>query len=106
MSHLVIDEQTALAFDTGVRRDASIHAVMLFARYVPDLTPHLAYLMPVIVARGVAEGMMYDPEHQLFVHDVEGHDAFKRCVSRMSSTRCSCSRSSRGSRACTSLAKS
>lgn len=50
--------------------------------HVPDLTPHLAYLFPVVMARGVSAGSLYDPELQLFVHDSDDHEAYKRCVTR------------------------
>lgn len=47
---------------------------------MPDLTPHLAYLFPIVMARGVPPGSLYDAEVQLFIHDIEAHDAYKRYV--------------------------
>ena len=61
-----------------MRREASIRAVMVFVENVSDLTPHLAYLFPVLMARGVPMGSMYDPELELFVHDEKEHEAYKR----------------------------
>lgn len=63
-----------------LRREASIHAVTLFVEHVADLTPHLAYLFPILMARGVPTGSLYDPELELFVHDNDEHEAYKRCV--------------------------
>lgn len=65
-----------------LRREASIHAVTLFVEHVSDLTPYLAYLFPVLMARGVPMGSLYDPGLELFVHDNDEHDAYKRCVAR------------------------
>ncbi|CAM9489910.1 unnamed protein product, partial [Scytosiphon promiscuus] len=62
----------------GCSREASIQAVTLFVGNVSDLTPHLAYLFPVLVARGVPMGSLYDPALQLFVHDNDEHEAYKR----------------------------
>ena len=61
-----------------MRREASIRAVTLFVENVSDLTPHLAYLFPVLMARGVPLGSMYDPELELFVYDNTEHEAYKR----------------------------
>lgn len=61
-------------------REASISVVTLFVKHVADLTPHLAYLFPVLMARGVPAGSRYDPDLELFVHDSNDHDAYKRCV--------------------------
>lgn len=52
----------------------------LFVENVSDLTPYLAYLFPVLVARGVPTGSLYDPALELFVHDSDEHEAYKRCV--------------------------
>lgn len=62
-----------------LRREASIRAVSLFVEHVSDLTPHLAYLFPVLMARGVPAGSLYDPVLELFVHDNSEHEAYKRC---------------------------
>ncbi|CAM9297184.1 unnamed protein product [Ectocarpus sp. 12 AP-2014] len=59
-------------------REASIKAVALFMEHVPDLTPHLAYLFPVLMARAVPAGSLYDPSLELFVHDNDEHEAYKR----------------------------
>lgn len=61
-------------------RESAIRAVTLFVDHVPDLTPHLAHLFPVVMARGVPVGSLYDAELQLFIHDTEEHDAYKRCA--------------------------
>ncbi|CAM9154418.1 unnamed protein product, partial [Pylaiella littoralis] len=59
-------------------REACIQAVTLFVEHVPDLTPYLAYLYPVLMARGVPMGSLYDPGLEIFVHDSDEHDAYKR----------------------------
>ena len=59
-------------------REASIQAVTLFVEHVPDLTPHLAYLFPILMARGVPAGSLYDPSLELFVHDNDENEAYKR----------------------------
>lgn len=74
-----IDNDVVSRFVLSVRESA-IHAVTLFLDHVPDLTPHLAYLLPVVMARGVPAGSLYDPELQFFVHDAEDHAAYKRWV--------------------------
>lgn len=63
-----------------LRREACIQAVTLFVEHVPDLTPYLAYLYPVLMARGVPMGSLYDPGLEIFVHDSDEHDAYKRYV--------------------------
>eukprot|EP00903_Cladosiphon_okamuranus_P014433 g13393.t1 len=67
-----------LADPTEACREAAIHAVTLFVEHVSDLTPHLAYLFPILMARGVPAGSLYDPSLELFVHDNEQHEAYKR----------------------------
>lgn len=67
------------SLDSIIRREAAIHAVALLVEQVPDLTPHLAYLFPVLMARGVPAGSLYDPGLELFVHDLDEHEAYKRC---------------------------
>ncbi|CAM9309283.1 unnamed protein product, partial [Hapterophycus canaliculatus] len=59
-------------------REASIQAITLFVGNVSDLTPYLAYLFPVLVARGVPAGSLYDPALELFVYDNDEHEAYKR----------------------------
>lgn len=66
----------------AAHREASIRAVTLFVEHVADLTPHLAYLFPVLMARGVPTGSLFDPALELFVHDADEHAAFKRYATR------------------------
>lgn len=69
-----------LPFFLALHREASIHAATIFVEHVSDLTPHLAYLFPVLMARGASAGSLYDPALELFVHNNEEHEAYKRCV--------------------------
>lgn len=75
-------EKTKTVFPSYVNiltnRSAAICAVAACVEHVADLTPYLAYLFPVIMARGVPSGSSYDPNLQLFVHDLDEHEAYKR----------------------------
>lgn len=61
-----------------LNRSAAICAVTTCVEHVADLTPYLVYLFPVIIARGVPPGYFYDPSLELFVHDIDEHEAYKR----------------------------
>eukprot|EP00752_Nemacystus_decipiens_P006102 g5507.t1 len=67
-----------LADPTEACREASIEAATLFVEHVSDLTPHLAYLFPILMARVVPAGSLYDPSLRLFVHNNDEHEAYKR----------------------------
>ncbi|CAM9656506.1 unnamed protein product [Phaeothamnion confervicola] len=59
-------------------RETAARLSALLVGHTADLTPHLAYLLPATTARGVAAGAAYDTELQLFVHDAEDHEAYRR----------------------------
>lgn len=59
-------------------RESSVRMATSFVEHVPDLTPYLAYLFPVLMAQAVPRGSLYDPDIQLFVFDISAHEAYKR----------------------------
>ena len=58
-------------------REAAVRLLVLFFRSAHDLTTQVGYFFPALMQR-LSPGHAFDGNLQLFVHDVDTHDAFVR----------------------------
>ncbi|GMI08153.1 hypothetical protein TrVE_jg12485 [Triparma verrucosa] len=59
-------------------RYLSIQSTEILILYAPDVSKHIPYLLPAILSR--YPPTFYDQETEVFIHDLEGHEGYKRGV--------------------------